>query len=268
MPSWRMLALAGLALVASVVGLVAALGGEAAVQVAPVNTAPPTITGNSAVGEFLNASTGTWTGTTPIQYTYQWQRCNAAGANCATISGATQQTYTASVLDERLTLRVQVTATNVDGSASALSTPTDVVQQQQVNITGCPPVQEAGPLTLAEVNPPARLLVDRTTRTPAVIRRSTRTVTLRFHVVACDGRDVRGALVYATPTPFQQFSPAERATGADGWATLTLNRQRFFPASSRQQLLVVFVRARDPGEELLGGISSRRLVSFPVDLSG
>lgn len=271
MPSTRKLVLVGFMLsVSAAAGLAAALGGNAAIQVAPVNTTAPAITGNKAVGEILNASNGTWTGTEPISYAYQWQRCNAAGANCATIAGATQQSYTASVQDEKLTVRVQVTATNADGSASALSVPTDVIQQQQVNITGCPPVQEAGPLQLDEVKPPARLLIDRTERRPAVITRSTQRITLRFHVVACDGREVQGVLVYATPTPYQQFDDVERPTGADGWATLTMNRLRFFPASSRQQLLVVFARARKPGsrEELLEGVSSRRLVSFPVNLKG
>jgi hypothetical protein len=101
---------------------------------------------------------------------------------------------------------------------------------------------------------------------PAVITRNTQRITLRFHVIACDGRTVRGALVYATPTPFQQFAGVERATGADGWATLTMTRQRSFPATAQQQNLVVFVRARKPGEDLLGGISSRRLMSFRVRL--
>ena len=93
-------------------------------------------------------------------------------------------------------------------------------------------------------------------------------MTVRFHVSACNGRSVSGALVYVTGVPYNQFTiPAEARTGADGWATLTLNRMRGFPASDRQQLLVMFVRARKSGENLLLGVSTRRLISFRVNLN-
>jgi hypothetical protein len=132
--------------------------------------------------------------------------------------------------------------------------------------TGCPTDKSTTPINVSQVSSPARLLVDKQESRPTVITKSTQTIVLRFHVSACSGRSVVGALVYQTATPYQQFSPSEEATGPDGWATLTLRRLKFFPASPRQGLLVVFVRARKSGEDLLGGISSRRLVSFRVNL--
>jgi hypothetical protein len=100
-----------------------------------------------------------------------------------------------------------------------------------------------------------------------VVGRSTQDLQARFHVSACSGRSVQGALVYVTAVPFSQFSiPAETPTGSDGWATLTMHQLGGFPAARNQQLLVLFARARKSGEDPLGGTSTRRLVSFRVDL--
>ena len=74
-------------------------------------------------------------------------------------------------------------------------------------------------------------------------------------------------IVYATATPYNQFAiPSEQRTDANGWAELRFQRLRGFPVSSKQQLIAMFVRARKPGGNLLGGISTRRLVSIRVDL--
>jgi len=242
--------------------------GAAAGAVAPTNTAPPTISGTPEAGKTLTASRGTWSGSDPIKYTYAWKRCDADGGSCATIGGAKDTTYTLKSVDVGNTLRVTVTATNADGAKSATSVPTAVIKPA----TAPPPVTPSngcgkpvnGTIAIANVAPPARLLVDQTQVSPSTITFGTGTVTARFHVTAC-GANVQGALVYVTAVPYNQFSiPNEQQTGADGWATLEMQKQSGFPATQSQQLLVMFVRARKAGESLLGGISTRRLVSFRV----
>jgi hypothetical protein len=83
---------------------------------APVNTVAPAISGTAQVGSTLTCSQGTWTGTAPITYAYQWKR------NGSNISGATNSTYTIQVADGGTTVSCTVTATNSGGSASANAT--------------------------------------------------------------------------------------------------------------------------------------------------
>ncbi|HME04313.1 MAG TPA: hypothetical protein VKG38_14925, partial [Solirubrobacteraceae bacterium] len=94
---------------------------------APSNTAPPSVSGTAQVGQTLTASTGKWT-ENPTAFAYQWQRCEATGANCLPISTATMQTYTVTRADPNATLRVSVTASNADGTSQpAISAQTAVV---------------------------------------------------------------------------------------------------------------------------------------------
>jgi prepilin-type N-terminal cleavage/methylation domain-containing protein len=87
---------------------------------APVSTSLPVISGNAIVGATVTTTTGGWTNS-PSSYSYQWQRCNTAGASCAAISAATSGTYVVQTTDGGSTLRVAVTATNSSGAATATS---------------------------------------------------------------------------------------------------------------------------------------------------
>jgi hypothetical protein len=232
----------------------------------PVNVGLPAISGTVTVGSTLTASNGSWNGS-PTSFGYAWSRCDTAGNNCSAISGATLVTYVLSQADVGSTMRVTVTATNAGGSASSASSATAVVPAVPVApATGCP--AGTGVVQVAAVTSPARLLLDSQTVNPRVVTPSAKTIEVHFLVTACGGRPVQGALVYATAVPYNQYSvPAEATTGADGTVNLTMTQLSGFPAARQQRLLVVFARARKAGEPLLGGISSRRLVSFPVSLN-
>ena len=256
-------ALAGtLAVLAAIAGR--AEIGDAAPQAVPTNQSPPTISGTAEEGKTLTATNGTWTGA-PTSYTYVWRRCDSNGGSCANISGTNKNTYVLKKVDVDNTMRVRVTARNSDGpSQPSESVPTGVVRAAPAPPSGC---DSNAPIQIANVALPNRLIIDGQQMSPGVVGRSTPSITLRFHVV-CKGKPVQGALVYGDAVPFNQFStPAEATTGADGWATITMNRAAGFPAARSQALLVIFARARKAGEDILAGVSTRRLVSFPVDLN-
>lgn len=75
------------------------------------SVAAPTLTGEARVGQTLTAATGRWTGG-PTELTYQWRRCDAVGANCVDIPGATAATYVVQTTDAAATVRVRVQARN------------------------------------------------------------------------------------------------------------------------------------------------------------
>jgi subtilisin family serine protease len=78
-------------------------------------------------GQTSTATTGIWDNS-PASYAYQWSRCNSSGASCTTLAGASQSTYLPVSADVGSTLQVAVTATNSNGSTTASSEPTMVVQ--------------------------------------------------------------------------------------------------------------------------------------------
>jgi len=105
-----------------VAGVVAA----SALAAAPSNQTAPSIDGKAMVGQTLTADKGEWSNN-PTTYTYQWQRCDNDGTSCGDISAAIAKTYKLTDADVGNTVRVQVKATNSDGSATANSKPTDVI---------------------------------------------------------------------------------------------------------------------------------------------
>jgi hypothetical protein len=87
----------------------------------PVAVSPPTIAGTLAQGKQVTGGAGSWEGSGTISYAYQWSRCDARGAHCSTIRGATRTTYTQVAADVSHTLALTVRATDAAGTTAAYS---------------------------------------------------------------------------------------------------------------------------------------------------
>jgi len=97
--------------------------GAGAAASAPVNTVAPAVTGTATVGQTLSVSTGTWTGNTPITYTYQWKFGGTPVPSY--ITGYNSSSFTLTSTDwYGYQMSCQVTATNSVGSTNANSNST------------------------------------------------------------------------------------------------------------------------------------------------
>lgn len=214
---------------------------------APRNTAAPSISGTTQVGQTLTANVGSWT-QAPTSFSYQWLRCDSAGNNCGAIGAATGRTYVAQSDDVNGTLRVRVVAHNSKGSDTATSGPSGVIATG----TG------GAAIPVSTVTLPNQLVVADVKFAPAVLH-SRAPFTARVKVTDGRNRPVAGALVYVLGLPYAWMrSAAEVATGNDGYATLTLSPTSMLPGKAS---IVLFVRVRKPTDPLVGpSVAARRLV--------
>jgi len=150
-----------------------------------------------------------------------------------------------------------VAATNGTSSGAAALAP---------GPNGCPTNKSAKTAPIADVAPPARLQIEAFDVLSGPVNEQTNSFTMKVRVGSTCSVNVKGASVYVTAVPYNQFSiPAEELTGDEGTATLVFHRDANFPASRTQEQLTLFIRATKPGEKNgdLAGVSTRRLVAVP-----
>jgi RTX calcium-binding nonapeptide repeat (4 copies)/WD40-like Beta Propeller Repeat len=100
----------------------------------PVNTSYPVITlpftnttGVPNIGDTLSVSNGTWAGSFPITFTYQWKKCDSPAGSCYRIPGATRNTFTITSDLYGMSIRAEVTATNSAAAVAQNSESTKVI---------------------------------------------------------------------------------------------------------------------------------------------
>jgi hypothetical protein len=220
---------------------------------APANTSLPSIVGTTKDGSKLDVNNGSWSGSQPLTFSYTWRRCDSGGNACIDVSGASAASYVATTADVGHTLRVAVTARNARGASAATSPQTGLVTPAKVG---------AQSLDVAQVALPNTLVIDSVRFSPNPVRSRLAPIVARFHVSDSRGFSIAGAQVLALGLPYGWVRGAPEAmTDGAGWATVVMRPRAALP---RRGALVVFVRARRPGESVLSGVTARRLVQVGI----
>jgi hypothetical protein len=237
-------------------------------SLAPFNTKAPAISGSAVSGSTLKASTGSWSGSSPISYFYQWARFNSKGGYDP-IAGAVHSSYTAVEADVGHKLLVQVKAQNSHGSAFANSAAVGPVQAGKSPPP--PPSSSSGAVELSghvisvpatSVSLPNRLIVSGVKYIPSVIR-TRKPFIARFRVTDTQGHVVRGANVFVLGIPYGWvLPPGTHQTDMQGYVNVRMVPEANLPL--RRGALVVYVRASKPGGRLIAGVSGSRLTQVLI----
>lgn len=232
--------------------------------VGPGNSSVPTLSGTATVGQTLSLFTGSWSGPSPITFLYQWKRCDAAGNACTDASGIiATNTVSLTLADVGKTLRGVVYAKNPSGATtSATSAPSGVVAAVSGPVGAITLANGRISVPAASVSLPVRLIISNVQFTPVrLVGRAA--FTLKVWVTDSQSHAVRDALVLATTIPYGWAGqPAETRTGADGTVVFNLTPTANMPL--RNAALLTFLRARKDGDDMLGGISTRRLIQVSI----
>ncbi len=231
----------------------------------PVNTAPPFPRGAVVVGQVMTAEPGTWTGRTPISFSYRWLRCNSAGGECASISGAGSRSYRVTSSDVGHKLRFNVTARNSLGSTTVISTESAIAAEPLP--AGAIKLQ-SGEISIPASSVPSnhRLIVSQVLFSPNPVTGRNQVITVRIRTKDTRGFVVRDALVFVRSTPRVTTGGDRQVTTTDGWVTYQLAPNGNFPQPRRGFNVQFFVKAYRSGDPGLAGIAGYRLVQ--VRLSG
>jgi hypothetical protein len=192
---------------------------------APAASSTPSIAGTAEQGQTLTVSHGEWSNG-PTNYAEHWILCNASGASCAAISGATGSTYVLPASAVGSTVRVQEIASNAAGSGPpAVSTASATVISDAPVITSFTPTSG---ITGATVTITGTALTGATAVSFDGVKATTFTVksSTKIEVTVPNGAKA-GAIAVKTPvatgtsttsfTPtlsLSSFSPGKAAAGA------------------------------------------------------
>jgi GH25 family lysozyme M1 (1,4-beta-N-acetylmuramidase) len=188
----------------------------------PAVSTAPTVVGGAVAGKTLAAVPGVWSGGKPVRYAYQWQQCDAAGAACQPISGATGEKYVPASSDVGHSLAVLVTATSASGAAVAASAPTAAVAA-----TGTAPKARPTALSQPQVSGLAQVGQDLSTDVGAWSGSPT---TFGYQWQRCDATGAGCVAIPAATASTYTVTPDDvgatlsvvvTATGAGGAASIT-----------------------------------------------
>jgi hypothetical protein len=142
---------------------------QAAVERAPVVTAPPTISGTVKAGETVTASQGSWTDE-PTSFAYAWDLCRSS--TCLPEQQSATLTFLVKPEDVGWKLQVRVTAINSFGSTTVSSAPVEVERSWRW-----------------QVEPPRTEVISWSALPPATPWSSTKMLTLSVSTGFCVGQE-------------------------------------------------------------------------------